>query len=168
MITTLENDSAENQIAYSELCRHVGVCELVLAKNMKINHCMGCNDCWIVTPGICSIHDDYEQIFIKMLQSDVVVFLTEAHMGFVCSRMKNMIDRILPLVTMHLKCQDGQMRHYSRYNKTPDMSMLYVGAADHDYLNLWLERVQLNLHGVSLGAFAFDDREECYHALAHH
>jgi hypothetical protein len=36
--------------------------EVVDTSDMKIAHCMGCNQCWLKTPGICAIKDDYEKI----------------------------------------------------------------------------------------------------------
>ena len=34
--------------------------EIIDTSDMKIAHCMGCNQCWLKTPGICAIKDDYE------------------------------------------------------------------------------------------------------------
>lgn len=79
--------------------------------------------------------------------------------------MKNLVDRILPLATMHLKFKDGQMRHYSRYGRQPDMALLYTGDVDNDYLNLWLDRVNINLHSRSLGAYEFEGREGFYNEI---
>jgi multimeric flavodoxin WrbA len=36
--------------------------EIIDTSDMKIAHCMGCNQCWLKTPGICAIKDDYEEI----------------------------------------------------------------------------------------------------------
>jgi multimeric flavodoxin WrbA len=165
LISTLSNDNPTFDTVQNELQQHIGELQAISTSDMKITHCTGCNDCWIKTPGLCCIKDDYEQILTKMLQADCVVFLTETELGFVCSQMKNLIDRILPVVTMYLKFKDGQMRHYSRYNKQPDMALLYTGSADNDYLNLWLGRVQINLHGHSMGAYEVDDRENLYNEL---
>ncbi len=168
VITTLEKNAPEIEVLNNELKQYIAEFEIILAGELKINHCIGCNDCWIKTPGICCLKDDYEQILIKMLQADTVIFLTSVNRGFVCSRMKNIVDRILPLATMYLKIKNGQMRHYNRYNKVPNMTMVYLGEADNNYLDLWLSRVQLNLHGVSLGSYEFDNRKGLYHALINH
>lgn len=168
LITTLEDDAPENEQLRRELSQYTGTCEIILTGSKKIKHCIGCNHCWIQTPGVCCIKDDYEEIFVQMLKADTVIFLTRTHLGFVCSGMKNLIDRILPMATMHLKFQNGQMRHYARYNRAPDMAMVYIGEGDNQYLTHWLGRVQLNMHGGSLGAFEFENRKGLYHALAHH
>lgn len=165
LISTLPEDNPAFMNLHKELRQQVGQLQTVLTSGMKISHCIGCNDCWIKTPGRCCIKDDYEQILIKIMQVDCVVFLTETKLGFVCSQMKNLIDRILPLATMYLKFKNGQMRHYSRYQKQPDMALIYAGNADNDYLNLWLSRVQVNLHGRSFGAYEIDDRGKLYHEL---
>lgn len=167
IISTLASDAAALEALRKELPETLGECHFISTEGKKISHCIGCNDCWIKTPGVCCIKDDYEQILIQILQADCVVFLTETMLGFVCSQMKNLIDRILPLDTMHLHFHEGQMRHDSRYQKAADMALLYLGEADNAYLNLWLDRVQINLHGKTLGAYPFDDRKELYHALSH-
>jgi hypothetical protein len=165
LISTLPEDRPEFESVHNELLHYVGQLQIISTSDMKINHCIGCNDCWIKTPGLCCIKDDYEQILIKILQADCVIFLTETKLGFVCSQMKNLVDRILPLATMHLKFENGQLRHYSRYGRHPDMALLYTGDVNNDYLNLWLERVQINLHARSLGAYKFEKREEFYHEI---
>lgn len=168
LISTLPDADPLTETVFAELRGKCGEWELLPTHGLKITHCIGCNGCWIKTPGLCCIKDDYEPILIKMLQADRVVFLTETARGFVCSQMKNIIDRILPLATMYLKFQDGQMRHYPRYSQMPDIALLYRGGGDHAYLNHWLDRVVINLSGKSFGAFEADGRKELYHALGHH
>jgi multimeric flavodoxin WrbA len=131
LISTLPKDTTVFETVHNELSQYVSQLQTISTNGMKISHCIGCNDCWIKTPGLCCIKDDYEQILIKMLQVDCVIFLTETKLGFVCSQMKNLVDRILPLATMHLKLEDGQMRHYSRYKKQPDMALLYAASPEY-------------------------------------
>ena len=79
--------------------------------------------------------------------------------------MKNLLDRILPVATMHIKFVKGQMRHYNRYNKHTDMGLLCVGSGDAEYLRGWMERVALNLGSANLGAYEIADRKELCDAL---
>lgn len=65
--------------------------------NDNIHHCIGCTNCWLKTPGICSIKDDFEVLFSSFVASDTIVLLSDTRKGFVDSRMKNIIDRLLPL-----------------------------------------------------------------------
>lgn len=166
-ISTIPEDNKEVQDVISSLSSAITVSEVIYTENMKILGCIGCNDCWLKTPGICSIKDDYEQIFIKLLQTDRVIFITEAKLGFVSYKMKNLIDRILPIATMYIKFKDRQMRHYSRYKKNIDMGLLFTGNGDLEYLNTWLERTTLNFHSKSLGAYEIKNRKELCNALSH-
>ena len=122
--------------------------------------CVGCNACWLVTPGVCAVKDGYEELLKEYLVSDAVVFLSDTALQFVDFRMKNIIDRLLPLATMYIHIVDGQCRHVPRYDKKLRFGLLYSGPADKTYLNHWMDRVMLNFGGESLGAYSISDAKE--------
>ncbi len=134
--------------------------ELIDTTGMHISHCVGCNYCWLKTPGVCAIQDDYEPILRKMSQADQVWLVSDTRFGFVSWQTKNMIDRIMPLVTMYLKFKDGQMRHVMRYDHQPDIGIIYTGDGDQAYLERWCQRTVLNLGSRSLGVFSESRRKE--------
>ena len=74
--------------------------------------------------------------------------------------MKNVIDRILPLATMHIHIVKGECRHVPRYRKDLRFGLLYSGKADEAYLNRWMDRVMLNLGGENIGVHSFEKAEE--------
>ena len=127
-------------------------------KNLR--PCIGCNACWLVTPGVCSLRDGYEELLKAYLEYDVTVFLAGTALNFVDHRMKNVIDRILPLATMYSHIVDGQCRHVPRYEKKLRLGLLYSGTADGAYLNQWMDRVALNLGGESLGSYPIAEAKE--------
>ena len=128
--------------------------KVIYAYEQNFSPCVGCNACWLITPGICAIKDGYEELLKAYLTYDSVLFLSGTTLNFVDHRMKNLIDRLLPLVTMYIRIADGQCRHVPRYDKKFRFGLLYSGQADNAYLNRWLERVMLNFDGESLGAYA--------------
>lgn len=134
--------------------------QVIHAYEQSFRPCVGCNACWLVTPGICTIKDGYEELLKAYLRYDAVLFLSGTAMNFVDHRMKHLIDRLLPLVTMYIRMKDGQCRHVPRYDKKFRFGLLYEGAADHNYLNRWMERVMLNFDGESLGAYPIENAEE--------
>ena len=113
-----------------------------------------------MTPGVCSLRDGYEELLKAYLEYDVTVFLAGTALNFVDHRMKNVIDRILPLATMYIRIVDGQCRHVPRYEKKLRLGLLYSGTADGAYLNRWMERVALNLGGESLGSYPIAEAKE--------
>jgi len=137
-------------------------CRVIHTEPLKIHPCVGCNACWLKTPGRCAIQDDYEEILKMYLEYDSVIFFAGTALGFVDHRMKNLIDRLLPLATMYIHIVDGQCRHVPRYSKEYRFGLLYDGAVDQPYLNEWMERVMINLGGVSLGAFPIGQVEEMF------
>ena len=70
--------------------------EVIELSKVNIEHCVGCFCCWKVTPGKCAIRDDMDMIREKILESDVVVLAFPLYFFGVSSKMKTLIDRLLP------------------------------------------------------------------------
>ena len=134
--------------------------ELIDTTGMNISHCVGCNCCWLKTPGVCAIQDDYEPILRKMNRADQVWLISDTRFGFVSWQTKNIVDRIMPLVTMYLKFKDGQMRHVMRYDHQPDLGVIYTGEGDQEYLERWCQRTALKLASRSQGVFSAGSGKE--------
>ena len=162
IVSTLPKDSPVAEAAIRELSATTADCRVIHTDEMNIHPCVGCNACWLKTPGTCAIQDDYAEILKAYLEYDTTVFLTGTALNFVDYRMKNIIDRLLPLVTMYLYIVDRQYRHIPRYDKRYQFGLLYDGVADQAYLNEWLERVMLNIGGNSLGAFPAAQAKEVF------
>ena len=160
IINTLpENDPAVSP-ALKALGRGAEEVRVIHAYEKNLRPCIGCNACWLVTPGICAVKDGYEELLKAYLAYDATIFLSGTALNFVDHRMKNVIDRLLPLVTMYVHIVDGQCRHVPRYEKKLRFGLLYAGSADGEYLNRWMERVMLNFGGESLGVSPISDAKE--------
>ena len=143
------------------LIRNKGIeAQIVEAGDMKIGHCIGCNYCWLKTPGVCSIKDDYEEILKKIIKADQLWVISDTALGFIDHKGKNIFDRILPIATMYLKFKGDQMRHVARYKKRTDVGLIVTGEADMDYLKKWTVRCALNFESESLGAYSKESIEE--------
>lgn len=70
--------------------------EVIELKNMNISHCVGCFGCWKVTPGQCVIRDDMDVIRDKIMESDNIILSFPLYFFGVSSKMKTMLDRLLP------------------------------------------------------------------------
>ena len=70
--------------------------EIIHLSQMKIEHCVGCFCCWKVTPGQCAIRDDMDIIREKIMESDVIILSFPLYFFGVSSKMKAVIDRLLP------------------------------------------------------------------------
>lgn len=163
IVSTLPKDDLDVMQMMSQL--NLKDTTIVYTEDMNIKGCIGCNHCWLVTPGVCTIKDDYEKLLIQFLQAQKVMFITELHLGFVSYQMKNIIDRLLPLATMNLHFENGQMRHYLRYKKHYQMGFIYNGEGNQEFLERWFKRVMLNFEGTSLGVYSMNNKEMMKNAL---
>ncbi len=134
--------------------------EIIECSRLKIGHCIGCNHCWLKTPGECAVKDDYEIILKKVIKADRMWVISDTALGFLDHKGKNIFDRILPIATMYLKFVGNQMRHVPRYDHLPDIGLLVTGDADMDYLAKWNGRATLNFGKKSLGVFKTEDLKE--------
>ncbi|MEE3459801.1 MAG: flavodoxin family protein [Candidatus Faecousia sp.] len=134
--------------------------EIIEAGSLKISHCIGCNYCWLKTPGECSVKDDFEVILKKIIHADQLWVISDTALGFIDHKGKNVYDRMLPILTMYLKFYKGQLRHVPRYEKLPDVGLICLGSVEKAYLKRWSERAALNFKRKSLGVFERGEMKE--------
>ena len=152
VLNTLGNDYTEQIKA---LIKDKEV-EIVDTSDMKIAHCMGCNQCWLKTPGICAIKDDYEVILKKLVEADNLWIVSDTQFGFLDYKGKRLMDRIMPMLNMTVGFRDGWMRHELRYHPL-NIGLLYKGTADQTLMEDWCKRTAANIGGQSLGAIALTE-----------
>ena len=100
--------------------------ETLLLHEMNIAPCLGCFGCWIKTPGICVINDDGHIIPEKIVQSDLMVFLTSITFGGYSSELKKALDRAIPMLLPFFRKVNGETHHVMRYEKYP--KLLVIGS----------------------------------------
>ena len=155
VLNTLGNDYTEQ---IKTLIKDKEV-EIVDTSDMKIAHCMGCNQCWLKTPGICAIKDDYEEIIKKLVETENLWIVSDTHFGFLDYKGKRVMDRIVPMLNMTVGFRDGWMRHEMRYHPL-NIGLLYKGDADQAMMEDWCKRTAANIGGHSLGAIALQVKSE--------
>lgn len=161
MINTLENENLElNHLFQSE--------DMIYVKDLNIHNCIGCNSCWIKTPGKCAIKDDFEELFKKIVKAVTVVFITDEKMGMVNYQLKNIIDRMIALDLPFTCIKDGQARHAARYDKKWNFMLVLSKTENFEYLDKWFRRVTINFHSNSLGTFSYKNGEDIKNALYNH
>ena len=160
IINTLPEAEPAAQQAICALAEKVDEYHVIHTAAMRIAPCVGCNSCWLKTPGVCALKDDYEQILKAYLEYDAAIFISGTSLGFIDHRTKNLIDRSIPLGTMYTHVVNGQMRHVPRYDKVFHFGLIYTGEADREYLELWLKRVALNFNSISIGVFPVEKMQE--------
>lgn len=85
--------------------------ELFYTKKLKINPCQGEFNCWFKTPGKCFQKDDMQMLYSKLRKADIWVFATPVYVDGVIGPMKNLMDRLIPLVQPYFEMRDDHCRH---------------------------------------------------------
>lgn len=161
IINTLPQSDVRVQRALTVLRSSRMDVQIVHTQSMVIKPCIGCNACWLKTPGLCAIKDDYEQILQGYLQHEEIIYIVGTAFGFMDHHGKNAVDRILPLLTMYTQIADQEMRHVMRYDKRWRIRLFYLGEADREYTNRWLRRFAVNLMSDSMGAYPIEEVMTC-------
>ncbi|UCH51922.1 MAG: flavodoxin family protein [Chloroflexota bacterium] len=74
--------------------------ELILLRRKKIKGCNGCLNCEAggkAREGICTIQDDMQEIYPRLLEADCLVFGTPVYFEMLSGLLKNFIDRTCPI-----------------------------------------------------------------------
>ena len=88
--------------------------ELLYTKKLKINPCQGCFNCQFKTPGTCFQKDGMQMLLSKLREAGIWVFATPVYVDAVSGPMKNLMDRLLPLVQPFFELREGHCRHPQR------------------------------------------------------
>jgi multimeric flavodoxin WrbA len=117
-----ESDLKNIKFTFEDELRSVGWdVEVLEARNLKILPCTGCFDCWTKTPGICKIKDDGREVTKKIIQSDLLIFLTPVIFGGYSFELKKALDRSLGIMLPYFTKIKGKVHHKKRYKQYPNL-----------------------------------------------
>ena len=134
--------------------------EEILLKEKEIADCLGLFKCWIKTPGICIIDDYGREAAAKLINSELVVFLTPVKFGSYSYQLKKALDRMIPLISPYFKKVKGEIHHRKRYSKYP--SILAVGVMEKinqvqsQIFKELVKRNSINFHSACFEAEIFE------------
>jgi multimeric flavodoxin WrbA len=97
----------------------LGTCdaEILDLYKLDLHECRGCFACWNKTPGKCVIDDDMASVIKSILASDIIIWSFPLYYFSVPSRVKMVMDRMLPMNLPFMSKNDGG-GHPSRYDMT--------------------------------------------------
>ncbi len=99
-------------------------------RDMNINYCRGCWDCWVKTPGLCGIKDDHEMILSRIPNVDMVLYISPVISGYESSILKTCKDRSIGTAHPYITIHKGEQHHVQRYDAMPDISVMLITDED--------------------------------------
>ncbi len=113
-------------------------------KEMNINHCKGCFNCWLKTPGECPMKDDSRDILrAYCIDSDFVLFASPIIMGFTSALLKKAQERLLPMYFPYFELIDNEVRHKVRDVTQPLFGLLLEKGKNTDDEDI---RITVNIY----------------------
>jgi len=97
-------------------------------REMDIAYCLGCFNCWVKTPGLCTTNDAARDVARRHIQSDLLILLTPVTFGGYSSELKKALDRLIPNLSPFFTKIDGEVHHQRRYARYP--RLVVVGVLD--------------------------------------
>jgi multimeric flavodoxin WrbA len=85
--------------------------ELFYSRKLDIQPCQSCFTCWMKTPGKCRQDDDMQMLLPKISEADIWVIATPVYTDGMTGPMKNLIDRLIPLIVPQMEIVNGHCRH---------------------------------------------------------
>lgn len=93
--------------------------ETIVLRDQRIGNCAGDFFCWVRSPGMCNTDDDNRIIAAKIMQSDLLIYLSPVTFGGYSSELKRMVDHQIQNISPYFTNIDGEIHHQKRYKQYP-------------------------------------------------
>jgi multimeric flavodoxin WrbA len=123
--------------------------EYILLREQKIGNCAGDFFCWVRTPGICMTNDANRAIAAKVVQSELLVYLTPLTFGGYSSVLKRMVDHQIQNISPYFTTINGETHHQRRYEHYPNLLAIgWMGEPDAASEAVFRHLVQRNARNM--------------------
>lgn len=120
----------------------------VISDDGTIKNCIGCFGCWIKTPGVCVIRDNYGDMGEIFSKCDEIIIISKCCYGGYSPFVKNVLDRAISYVHPNLVMRQGEMHHKRRYENKFKMDIWFYGTditeREKETANKLLKRNEVN------------------------
>lgn len=99
----------------------------VISNDGTIKNCIGCFGCWIKTPGVCVIRDNYGDMGEILSKCEEITIISRCCYGGYSPFVKNVLDRGISYVHPDLVMRNGEMHHKRRYDNKFIMNIWFYG-----------------------------------------
>jgi multimeric flavodoxin WrbA len=115
------------------LQRRIPGAETVILRQQKIGNCAGDFFCWVRSPGMCNTADDNRLLAAKVMQSDLLVYLTPVTFGGYAAPLKRMVDHQIQNILPYFTSVNGEIHHQPRYRRYPNLLVVGWSPASTDH-----------------------------------
>lgn len=116
-----------DQTEFIQLYPNIDTNDVIISDNHTIHNCIGCFGCWIKTPGICVLKDDYNNMGELLSKCDELIIISKCIYGSYSPFIRNVLDRCIPYLLPYFVEINGETHHKNRYNNTFVLSVHFYG-----------------------------------------
>lgn len=94
----------------------------------KINSCIGCFNCWVKHPMVCSHKNDViSNMCEKIIKSDEIIIITKIRNGCYSANVKKILERIIGSVQPFFTIREGEIHHRTRKDEKIKLTIWIYG-----------------------------------------
>ena len=150
------------EIAEATLREHGWDVDVLRLAEIDIAPCIGCFGCWIKTPGECVIDDAGRDVARRIVQSDLVVYLTPVLFGGYAPDLKKALDRSISIILPFFKRvrrAGGEIHHVKRYARYPRLVGIGIipdrNDEEGEIFETLIRRNAINMHAPAVESTVF-------------
>lgn len=99
----------------------------IIADHGDIHNCIGCFGCWIKTPGVCVIKDEYANMGELLGKTSELLIISKCFYGGYSPFVKNILDRSISYIHPYFAYRNGEMHHKRRYDNIINLKVYFYG-----------------------------------------
>lgn len=99
----------------------------IISDDGTIKHCIGCFGCWIKTPAVCVIRDNYGDMGEYLSKCKTLTIISKCFYGGYSPFIKNVMDRSISYVHPYFEIRNKEIHHKNRYDTHFDLKVLFYG-----------------------------------------
>jgi multimeric flavodoxin WrbA len=101
--------------------------DIVISDDGTIKNCIGCFGCWVKTPGVCVLKDDYRNMGERLAACDELLVISKCFYGSYSPFVRNVWDRSIPYLLPYFFTSNDETHHRARYPKRLVYSVCFYG-----------------------------------------
>lgn len=101
--------------------------DIIVSDNGTIKKCVGCFGCWIKTPGVCVLRDEYQDMGENLAACDELIIISQCVYGSDSPFIRTVWNRSISYFLPYFVTKNGESHHKARYNKKIAYSAYFYG-----------------------------------------
>lgn len=140
----------------------------VFDTTQKYAFCKGCFDCWLKTPGACTIRDRVCGLADNLSECNKLIIVSRVLYGGFGTEIKGVVDRLIAFNLPFFKKINGELHHKPRYKNPFDLQVVFYGECTDEEKQTaeeYVSNIALNFNGAKFNTVFVEDGQQAGGAI---